>query len=70
MIFYKVYIGHYANEHSISKISLNKHDEFIRELNKASDEHNGYKFGEIHLWYFRTRKEAETHIKEYPNGAR
>jgi len=69
MIFYKVDIGNYGDKNSISKISLNKHIEFINELNDASNQNNGYYFGQIHVRYFRTLADAKAHVKEYPNGA-
>jgi len=69
MKFYKVDIGNYGCENTISKISLNKHREFIDELNYASNQNNGYGFGQIHVRYFRTLTEAKAHVKEYPNGA-
>ena len=69
MIIYRVSIETYAEDHKIEKINIQKHREFIKELNEASNENDGYHYGQIHVRYFRTKAEAKTHIKRYPNGA-
>ncbi len=69
MIFYKVNIETYVEDCKIEKINIQKHREFIKELNEASNENNGYHFGQIHVRYFRTLAEAKNYVKRYPGGA-